>query len=249
LTLLALLAGLATILGLTGCDYPEQGFFLLNAVDGGGHIVGKHLFEIEELVDDTDLTYGFAVHLYDPARKRVLDLPFANSTDFSRRAWLFTLAGSDYGQGDLALDFTHDDHLSFVGAWRAAPDRRAYPLAGEVESTDEDKPSAVTFDSPLPSGVPGSDGPGGPIVGFLVQEVSEAEAAKFLGAKPKTFKHVKGMEPQGLDPELGRTVATASGGQTNAAAGQVVPAGTDSATPASRPHPAPPPPLGGKGRP
>src|SRR5438105_4453710 len=54
----------AFVLALVGvlaasCDYPEQGFFLLTALDANGQPVSKHLFEIHELTDDTDLTTGF----------------------------------------------------------------------------------------------------------------------------------------------------------------------------------------------
>jgi hypothetical protein len=115
--LVALLLALAAL--LTSCDYPEEGYYSLTGYDTAGNAVVHHAFYIQELVDETELTYGYALHLYDPARKTVLDVPIDNVPDLSRRGWLVSVSDKDYGHGDLALDLTHVDQLNFVGAWRA----------------------------------------------------------------------------------------------------------------------------------
>jgi hypothetical protein len=214
---------------LAGCDYPEQGFFLLTGMDADGQAVSKTVFEIVELVDDTDLTYGFTVHLYDPATKRVVDLPFENAPDLTRRGWLFSVSDVDFGHGDLALDFTHDEQLSFVGVWRGSRPR-PWPLAGKVATGEEEGPSDIEFDLPIPDGQPA--------VMWKAVKLSESAAAKLLGAKPKSFKHIKGTAPDGLDPEQGRYALADSRG------GAVEP----ETAPPTRAKPARPP-LGGKGQP
>jgi len=214
----------------TACDYPEQGFFLLSGMDGAGNLVASHVFEIKELVDDTDLTYGFTIHVYDPATKTVVDLPFDNTPDFERRGWLFSLSDSDYGQGDLALDLTHSDAMSFVGAWRGRRGGQAWPLAGEVTAPDEAGKSALRFALPLPSG--------GGITAYSVEPLSAKQVAAKLG-KLKDYQHIKGSAPEALDPELGRYALAQRTAQSGQATGGPI---------EEKPRYTPPP-LGGKGGP
>jgi hypothetical protein len=182
------------------CDYPEQGFFLLSGVDARGGAVTSHVFEIKELVDDTDLTYGFTIHVYDPAAKVVIDLPFDNVPEFTRRGWLFSLADADYGHGDLALDLTHDDKMSFVGAWRAQRSGKLWPLAGEIQDPEGGQ-SRIRFDLPLPPGEAG-------VVGYTVEELTVKQVAERLG-KLNAYKHIAGSLPEALDAGFGRNALEA----------------------------------------
>ena len=194
---------------VASCDYPEAGLYSLTGYDAAGNAVIHHPFEIEDLVDDTGLTYGFALHLYDPDKKTVLDIPIDNSPDLTQRGWLLSISDQDYGHGDLALDLTHVDHISFVGAWREHSGARPYPLAGNVASTDDPQPSAVDLGSTEPQFA----GTERHAVRFEVDTLSEKQFGALLGGPKKTFKHVKGTKPSDLDPELGRSASgTASGG-------------------------------------
>lgn len=209
--LLTALAALLACALLSSCDYPEAGYYALTGYDAAGTAVIRHPFQIEELVDDTELTYGYALHLYDPSHKTVFDLPLDNVPDLSRRGWLTGISDHDYGHGDLALDLTHVDQLSFVGAWRPYAGGRAYPLAGSVEEADDPAPSPIDLSLPLPP----TEASENHAVRFVVDTLTEKKFVALLGAPLKTFKHIKGGKPDGLDPELGRTAAgqTAVGGE------------------------------------
>jgi hypothetical protein len=213
--LLTLLAGLV-LLVLGGCDYPEQGYYSLTGYDAGGKAVVHHPFQIEELVDDTGLTYGFALHLYDSAHKTVIDRPIDNVPELTRRGWLVSLGNNEYGRGDLALDFTHVDQLSFVGAWRAKSGDKPYPLAGSIEVADDPDPSRVDLDLPLPP----VEGTENHAVRFVVEMLNTKQFVALLGAPLKSFKHVKGSAPQSLDPELGRKAGAVPAGSVARSKGE-----------------------------
>lgn len=225
---LLLACALAVLLAVAGCDYPEQGFFILRGMDAQGSAVETHIFQVEELVDDTDLTYGFTIHVYDTAAKTVYDLPFDNVPEFTRRGWLFGLRDSDYGRGDLALDLTHDDQMSFVGAWRAKAGAQAYALAGRLREPLAGS-SRIDFSLPLPSG-------SGAAAQWQVETLSEKQALEMLG-KLSAYKRVKGSAPDGLDPQLGRQALEQAG--TAAAA-------PSAGAPAEIPKRYNPPPMGGR---
>jgi len=198
--LLAAMAAMAVAASVSSCDYPEAGYYSLTGYDASGTAVIRHAFQIEELVDDTELTYGYALHLYDPGRKTVVDIPIDNSPDISRRGWLTGLTDKDYGHGDLALDLTHVDSLTFVGAWREYAGGRAYPVAGTVEAVDDPAPSPIDLTGTLPQ-VGATENHA---VRFVVDTLTEKKFVALVGAPLKNFKHVKGTKPDGLDPELGR---------------------------------------------
>src|SRR5207247_2108258 len=101
------------------------------------------------------------------------------------------------------------------------------PLLGKVDAPEKG-PSTVEIDSPVAGSAQGRA-----IASFTVDEISEGAAAKFLGAKPKTYKHVKGGAVYALDPELGHSL--------EAQAANTAPAPQQPAP--RRPQP---PPLGGK---
>ena len=109
---MALLAG--------SCDYPEQGFYELSAVDGYGLPIASWPLMVEELTDDTHMTYGFNLLL--PVEGELLELPLTNSADMTRRSWTLSLSHADLGAGDLDLELVHAaERLSFTGAYRVPP--------------------------------------------------------------------------------------------------------------------------------
>jgi len=125
------------LLAAGSCDYPEQGFYELSAVDGYGLPVASWPLMIEELTDDTHMTVGFNLLL--PVEGELLELPLVNGEDLTRRYWTLTLCHSDLGAGDLDLELTHaDERLSFTGAYRLPP-----PSSGEYVP-----PAMATTDPP-----------------------------------------------------------------------------------------------------
>lgn len=102
------------------CDYPEQGFYELSAVDGYGLPIASWALMVEELTDDTHMTVGFNLLL--PVEGELLELPLTNSADMTRRSWTLILCHEDLGAGDLDLELTHAaERLSFTGAYRLPP--------------------------------------------------------------------------------------------------------------------------------
>jgi hypothetical protein len=194
---------------LASCDYPEQGFFRISAIDGNGTSVASHIFEVVELVDDTDLTYGFEINVFDIPRKTIYNIPFRNAPEFTRRGWLFGIGDADYGAGDLALDFTHDDMLHFVGAWRAGGGGSVvWPLAGSLPGTDENGKSRIQFSLPTP---PWNE----QARQWVVEPLTPAKAGEVLG-KLSGYKRVKAKGPGDLDPAIGRDAQAAGQPQANA---------------------------------
>jgi hypothetical protein len=140
----ALLAGVFVSLAVS-CDYPEQGFYELSAVDGYGLPVASWPLMVEELTDDTHMTVAFNLLL--PVAGELLELPLANGEDLTRRYWTLTLCHSDLGVGDLDLELTHaDERLSFKGAYRlpapagSAPEQPAMATADPPEEERDERP-------------------------------------------------------------------------------------------------------------
>src|SRR5687768_544814 len=107
---LLLLALAATLLALTGCDYPEAGFYEI-AVGDGRKELATFPFMIEELTDDTDLTIGFNIVL--PRSGELVLVNMKNSEDLSRRGWEVRIGQGDSGYGDLQLGLVHaNDQMS-----------------------------------------------------------------------------------------------------------------------------------------
>lgn len=105
---------------LASCDYPEQGYYELSAIDGYGLPIAGWPLMIEELTDDTHMTYGFNLLL--PVKGELLELPLTNSADMTRRSWTLLLSHADLGAGDLDLELVHAaERLSFTGAYRLPP--------------------------------------------------------------------------------------------------------------------------------
>ncbi len=132
------LAGGLAIMVLASCDYPEQGCFELVALDAYSAPVASWPLLVEELTDDTHMTYGFTVLI--PVDGDLLELPLQNSEDMTRRAWTLTLSHADLQLGDLDLELSHsEDRLSFTGAYRVPP---------PVELPE--RPAMATTDPPAP---------------------------------------------------------------------------------------------------
>jgi len=155
------------------CDYPEQGYYELTALDGFGLPVVSWPLMVEELVDDTDMTYAFNVLL--PIEGELLELPLANVEMEQARAWELRLSQADYGRGDLDLTLKHAaERLGFIGAYRTPPpepevperpamattrpedneeatdDRPGYPFAGFIKPDQATGVAALTFNGELP---------------------------------------------------------------------------------------------------
>ncbi|MBN2081605.1 hypothetical protein JW859_05275 [bacterium] len=155
------------------CDYPEQGCYELAALDGFGLPVASWPLMVEELVDDTDMTYAFNVLL--PVEGELLELPLTNVEMEQARAWELRLSQADYGLGDLDLTLKHAaERLGFIGAYRTPPpaddtperpamattrpedneeatdDRPGYPFAGFIQSDQATGVAALTFNGELP---------------------------------------------------------------------------------------------------
>ena len=143
---------LATALALAaGCDYPEQGCYSLIAFDGYGMPVTSRPFLVDELVDDTGMTYAFTLAWPVDGELAVIDL--ADASDETRRAWLATLTGEVTAAGELDLLLSHSaELLSFGGAYQpvAGEEAPVYPLAGFVRSDDTGRSGRVHFNGGLP---------------------------------------------------------------------------------------------------
>jgi len=139
---------------LSTCDYPEQGFYELSAVDGYGLPVASWPLMVEELTDDTHMTVAFNLLL--PVDGELLELPLVNGEDLTRRYWTLTLRQGDLGAGDLDLELTHaDERLSFTGAYRVPPPTGSEPEHPPMATTappkvDKDERPGYGFGGYLP---------------------------------------------------------------------------------------------------
>jgi hypothetical protein len=152
-----------SVLMLTSCDYPEQGFFQLVAFDGYGEPALTLPFAVEELVDDTGMTTGFRLLL--PIEGELLELPLDDASDMERRAWSLWLTDCDYGLGDLDLTLSHAaDRLGFTGAYRP-------PAVDTPEQMIPAPPAVQTFG------------------GYVVSRLDGAESGLVFGGKPPEILH------------------------------------------------------------
>lgn len=141
--------GLAALLlllapGLSGCGYPEAGFYelLLYAPEGqdtsssadesaGPALEARIPFMVEELTDDTDLTIGFVLLL--PREGELVRVPVQNSADTSRRGWQLAVASADSGAGDLELAFDHyGEKLNISGRYRPLQEAAVQGFSGSM---------------------------------------------------------------------------------------------------------------------
>ena len=122
-TLVVLIVGLAA-----SCDYPEQGYYELVALDATLTVVGRVPLQVEELVDDTEMTYGFNVLL--PRDGELIEVPLVNGEDKSRRYWSVAAGQGDTGLGDIVFELEHRaERLSLKGGYRSAEGEPAYEFA------------------------------------------------------------------------------------------------------------------------
>ena len=104
------------MLTLASCDYPEQGFFELIAIDKGGRIVSRQPFMVEELVDDTDMTVGFNLLLLHHDGVHIVEIPMDNTEGFESRGWIIEASAEQNGVADLAMKLIHiRERLKFEG--------------------------------------------------------------------------------------------------------------------------------------
>ncbi len=123
IALALVLAGL-----LAACDYPEQGYFELVALDASLTVVGRVPLAVEELVDDTEMTYGFNVLLVGDGE--LIEVPLVNGEDKSRRYWSVSVGQGATGLGDLVFELEHRaERLSLKGGYRSAAGEPAYEFA------------------------------------------------------------------------------------------------------------------------
>jgi len=186
--LILLLAVLAACAGLSGCDYPEAGFYEIAAVDNG-KTLGSFPFMIEELTDDTDLTTGFNILL--PRDGQLVVVNMKNGTDFSKRSWEIRIGQGDSGVGDVQMELTHaNDILSFDGA-RRDPDagqsdkfrgKDIMEFAGKMipDEVDSERPATLSFDNVLPGTLLGGRANDAK---WVLRNISQAQFEKLLGAK------------------------------------------------------------------
>lgn len=175
---------------LSACDYPEQGCFELVALDAYSAPLASWPLLVEELTDDTHMTYGFTVLL--PVDGELLELPLQNSADMTRRAWTLTLSHADLGLGDLDLELSHsEDRLSFTGAYRVPP---------PVELPE--RPAMATTDPPAPLV---DTRPGYPFGGYVLPADTGGGARLIINGElpplPAALSGVAGFELRTLTRE------------------------------------------------
>lgn len=163
----AALAVLTALGMLLGCDYPEQGFYTLIALDGYEMPVASWPLMVEELADDTSMTYGF--NALFPVDGELVEVPLSEASDTTRRGWLLILTNGVTGAGELDLTLSHSaDLLSFGGAYQppAAEDGSGeadvapvYPLGGLIRPAENPGVSRLVINgnlAPLAGGLAGA---------------------------------------------------------------------------------------------
>ena len=185
--LILLCALLAACALLAGCDYPEAGFYQIDAMDGS-KTLASFPFMIEELTDDTDLTVGFNILL--PRSGELVVVGMKNGEDYSKRSWEIRMGQGDSGYGDIQMELVHaNDILRFNGA-RRDPDagqsemfrgKNVMEFSGRlIPSEDDNQPAGVTFDSALPGTLLGGKANDAK---WTLRSISQAQFEKALGGK------------------------------------------------------------------
>lgn len=192
-----------------GCDYPEQGYYQLTGLDARLNIAWRMPFMVEELVDDTHMTYGFNVLL--PADGALVEVPLENGEELTRRYWLLALADADTLAGDLQLELAHSaERLSFTGGYRAVGTGPADALAGFAA------PEEVAGRTRL---IPNGEWP--PLHETLAQvaylELRTITRTEFINAAGGTPEELERIAPAPLEEMEVRAVA-GGGGVGNTAA-------------------------------
>jgi hypothetical protein len=113
---------------LASCDYPEQGYYELVGLDASLTVVQRVPLQVEELVDDTEMTYGFNILL--AGEGELIEVPMVNGADKSRRYWSVAVGQGDTGLGDLVFELEHRaERLSLKGGYRSVEGEPAYAFA------------------------------------------------------------------------------------------------------------------------
>lgn len=154
--LAALLLACALALGLSSCDYPEQGYYELTGIDSQGRALVAHPFMVEEIVDDTQLTVGFRILLPGSVKGTLVQTELINSQDFTRRGWHLALAQVDTHAGDLDIDIDHidlesgDSQLEYDGLFRGDAKTKPVQVDGFVAPSSDDGVSRIVSNDGLP---------------------------------------------------------------------------------------------------
>ena len=178
----------ASILWLTACDYPEQGFFALVGVDGEGERAAYLPFMVDELTDDSHMTIGFTVYL--PKYGELVELPLQNGEDLSRRYWLLEIADADSGAGNVSIELEHsEERLMLSGLYQSAAGEPVQRIAGFMVPVVGDV-SQLVFSSEKPD-VPRalSD-----VLFFEIHPVERGEFEEFLGTTVEKARRVAASE-------------------------------------------------------
>jgi hypothetical protein len=144
---------------LAGCNYPEQGYYELVALDEYGNELLAWPFAIEELVDDSEMTYGFMLVL--PSGEGLWEYRLEDVASMHYRGWTVELPDSITGFGDVDLGLYHaNETMTIIGAYReselqlAAAAQKRKPLIwlfrAEAEPDFDTMSAKLHFSSTLP---------------------------------------------------------------------------------------------------
>jgi hypothetical protein len=202
--LAGLLALVAALLALASCDYPEEGYFQLELLDEKDKVFAIYPFRMRELVDDTSLTYGFALQIPRAEAGQIVELELKNGSDLSKRSWHLDLATPDSGAGDVSLELTHiNERMSFVGLFRPWAEGKTFDVGGYVLSGGE--LSTVVFNGLMPPV------PFGPTQArrIEIRRIDKAEFEDYLGSSIEKAEILKAGAAPMLLPDASDSDYTA----------------------------------------
>lgn len=195
----------ALLLLACSCDYPEEGFYKLTAVDASGRQLASFPFSVEELVDDTEMTTGYQVLLPrtgGPHGAQLIVVPLQNGPDLEHRTWSLALASADSKAGDLLLDILHEnDILSFSGAYRSAPGEAIDLLSGRYEPAASGAADRVAFIAP-PKSAPST----GTAILWEMVGITQKDFEKVLGMP---YRQARRVDAQAVGQDFLDAVASA----------------------------------------
>ncbi len=132
---------------ISGCDYPQAGYYALVGLNHTGEQATFHPFLVEEITDDSDMTTGFVLFL--PKDQTLVEVPIINDQDTSKRSWNFGIATVDTQAGSLDFSFAHfNSKLHFLGEYQALTTLEPWPVSGIVNS--DKRSSWLEFSGGLP---------------------------------------------------------------------------------------------------
>ena len=178
------------------CEYPEEGYYQLDLLDSEGEVFGIFPFYVQELVDDTHLTYGFAMLVPQAGLGKLVEVEIRNGEDLSRRYWLTGMTDIDSHAGDIALELTHaQERLSFKGAYRPWPTGSTFSLGGYILPGSPS--GTVVVNGPVPP-VPFDVHTASRIE---IRRIDKADFEDFLGSSVEEAERVKAQSAPVLLPD------------------------------------------------